>query len=58
MPDHDENDSQHEATDENDLISNRQLTTEEIAEELEQGNAQYIMNRDLIFDEDDKTPSY
>jgi hypothetical protein len=58
MPDHDENNSQDETPDENELISNRQLTTEEIAEELEQGNAQYIMNRDLIFDEDDKTPSY
>ena len=58
MPDHDENNSQDETPDENELISNRQLTTEEIAEELEQGNAQYIMNRDLIFDEDDKTPSF
>ena len=58
MPDHDENESQDVTPDDNELISNRQLTTEEIAEELEQGNAQYIMNRDLIFDEDDKTPSY
>jgi hypothetical protein len=58
MPDHDENNSQDETPDENELISNRQLTTEEIAEELEQGNAQYIMNRDLIFESDDKTPSY
>ena len=40
MPDHDENESQDETPDENELISNRQLTTEEIAEELEQGNAQ------------------
>ena len=57
MPDRDENDSQNETQDENELISNRPLTTEEVAEELEQGNAQYIMNRDLEFD-DDKTLSY
>ena len=57
MPDRDENDSETETADENEIISNRPLTTEEVAEELEQGNAQYIMNRDLEFD-DDKTLSY
>jgi len=56
MPDH-EDESQDETyeQDENELISHRPLTTEEVAEELQQGNAEYIMNRDLIFD-DDKAP--
>ena len=54
MPDHDDQ-NQEETAEENETISHRPLTSEEVAEELEQADVEYIMNRDLMF-ADEKVP--
>ena len=58
MSDHDPeypSESQDQTDDSNETISHRPLTTEEVAAELEQGNAEFIMHRDMMFD-DEKAP--